>query len=70
MSSEYDGVISGQSPRQTELYDSLLATLVELGHQQRPEVKDLQSVNTQLPPAENGVWVRWNIRKLNVSVDD
>ena len=28
---------------------------VVLGHHQRPEVNDHQSVNIQLPPAEDGV---------------
>ena len=32
--------------------------LVVLGHQEYPEVKNRQSVNTlQLPPAEDGVWL-------------
>ena len=41
-----------------------------LGHHQRPEVEDHLSVNTQLPTAEDGVGLLWNIRKLNVSVED
>ena len=41
-----------------------------LGHHQRPEVEDHQSVNTQLPTAEDGIGLLWNIRKLNVSVED
>ena len=41
-----------------------------LGHHQHPEVEDHQSVNTQLPTAEDGVGLLWNIPKLNVSVED
>ena len=41
-----------------------------LGYHQRPEVEDHQSVDTQLPTAEDGVWLLRNIRKLNVSVED
>ena len=44
--------------------------LVVLGHHQCPEVKDRQLVNTQLPDAEDGVGLLWNIQKLNGSVDD
>ena len=32
-------------------------TLVVLGHHQRSEVKDRQSVNIQLSSAEDGVWL-------------
>ena len=38
--------------------------------QQRPEVEDHQSVNTQLPTTDDGVWLLWNIWKLNVNVED
>ena len=41
-----------------------------LGHQQRPEVEDYQSVDTQLPTAEDGVGLLWNFQKLNVSVEN
>ena len=41
-----------------------------LGHHQRPEVADHQSVDTQLQTAEDGVGLLWNIRKLNASVED
>ena len=42
-----------------------------LGHYQRPEVLDhLWPVNTQLPTADDGIWLHWNIRIQNVSVDD
>ena len=44
--------------------------LVVLGHHQRPEVEDRQSAKIQLPHAEDGLWLHWNIRKINVSVDD
>ena len=30
--------------------------IVVLGHHQRPEVENQTSVNTQLPPADNGEW--------------
>ena len=41
-----------------------------LGHHQHSEVEDHQSVDTQLPTTEDGVGLLWNIRKLNVSVED
>ena len=40
-----------------KIYDSLLTTPVVLGPQQSPEVKDHQSVNIQLPPTDDGVWL-------------
>ena len=41
-----------------------------LGHHQRPEIEAHQSVNTQLPTAEDGVGFLRDIRKQNVSVED
>ena len=45
--------------------------LVVSGNQQRPEVENQTSVNTQLPPADDGEWFLWKFQKSkNVSVED
>ena len=41
-----------------------------LEHHQHPELEDHLSVNTQLPTADDGVGLLWNIRLQNLSVED
>ena len=43
-----------------------------LAHHQRPEVENQMSVNTQLPPTDDGecfLWKFWNKKKKSVGVE-